>query len=255
MAGVFAGCGGSGDDKAKGGSESLRAAALSLRQAMDSSARAIDDVHGTRASLERLGAVLQPAVSQTSDVIGLLAPKATSAGPEKLLLKAAREQRSFLQYAVDATSTRSRRSGNSAVARTRAAGRRASSAYADIAQDYSELAGVLPSSTTFNSGRILDALHAVNRRKPTKKPGATPPGPPPPPPPTSQPTDCGGGLSVNSVTSCPFAENVRDAYNESGGSSDIEVYSPVTKTTYTMTCTGGAPVICRGGNGAIVYIR
>ena len=68
-------------------------------------------------------------------------------------------------------------------------------------------------------------------------------------------SSCGDGLSVNSVTSCPFAQNVRSAYASSGGSSSIEVYSPVTDTTYRMSCGGSVPVICTGGNGAAVYIR
>jgi hypothetical protein len=68
-------------------------------------------------------------------------------------------------------------------------------------------------------------------------------------------SSCGGGLSVNSVTSCPFAQNVAEAYRGSGGASVIDVYSPVTRTTYTMSCSGGAPVVCTGGSGAKVYIR
>lgn len=68
-------------------------------------------------------------------------------------------------------------------------------------------------------------------------------------------TACGDGLSVNSVTSCPFARNVRDTYEGSGGASTIDVYSPVTSQTYRMSCSGGVPVVCTGGNGAAVYIR
>jgi hypothetical protein len=68
-------------------------------------------------------------------------------------------------------------------------------------------------------------------------------------------TDCGNGLSVNSVTTCPFARNVRDAFESSGGASVIDVYSPVTKRTYTMRCSSGIPTTCTGGNGAAVYIR
>jgi hypothetical protein len=68
-------------------------------------------------------------------------------------------------------------------------------------------------------------------------------------------TSCGEGLSVNSVTSCSFARNVRDEYRLSGGASVIDVYSPVTKLTYTMYCSDGVPTICTGGNNAAVYIR
>jgi|GEM_PF-2962520 len=64
---------------------------------------------------------------------------------------------------------------------------------------------------------------------------------------------CTGGLWVNSVTSCPFAENTRSAYAESNGSRQIQVYSPVTGVTYDMACGGSQPVTCRGGDNAAVY--
>lgn len=64
--------------------------------------------------------------------------------------------------------------------------------------------------------------------------------------------------SANSVTSCPFAESVREAYgNQSVRSSTVSVYaySSVTGRTYLMTCSGSAMVTCRGGNDAVVYLR
>jgi serine/threonine-protein kinase len=64
---------------------------------------------------------------------------------------------------------------------------------------------------------------------------------------------CTDGLWVNSVTTCPFAENTRSAYAESNGSREIQAYSPVTGVTYEMTCGGSNPVVCRGGNNAAVY--
>jgi Glucodextranase, domain B len=71
-------------------------------------------------------------------------------------------------------------------------------------------------------------------------------------PPLSSATDCGGGLTAGARTSCPFAENVRAAY-ESSGSGILEVYSPTTGQTYRMYCTSGSPHVCTGGNGASVY--
>ena len=65
----------------------------------------------------------------------------------------------------------------------------------------------------------------------------------------------------NDVTSCPFAEETRIAYARGGASSSaeraIEVYSPVTKKRYSMSCrkTGpGTLVTCAGGNDAVVYL-
>jgi len=256
---LIAGCGG-GDEAAKTttadqAASPLRAAALSLQQAMDSTARAIDGVRGTRDSVDRLGASIQPAIAQTGDVIVLLTPKATGDGNESKLLIAAREQRSFLQFALDSTRTRSRRAASSALQRARDAGRRAANAYTAITQQSTEVAGLLPASTTFGTGRLRDAVRNVNRRG-----AGSPPPPParggtPPPPPASTQSTCGNGISVNSSTSCPFAQNVAEEYRSSGGSSLIEVYSPVTKTTFTMSCSGSGPVICRGGNNAVVYIR
>jgi serine/threonine protein kinase len=60
-------------------------------------------------------------------------------------------------------------------------------------------------------------------------------------------------LWVNRVTSCPFALNTQSAYAEANGGHKIQVYSPVTGTTYEMTCSGTNLVICKGGKGAAVY--
>jgi hypothetical protein len=72
------------------------------------------------------------------------------------------------------------------------------------------------------------------------------------PPPLAGPTDCGGGLTAGANTSCPFAENVRAAYNQTG-SGVLDVSSPVTGQTYRMYCTSGSPHVCTGGNNASVY--
>lgn len=75
-------------------------------------------------------------------------------------------------------------------------------------------------------------------------------------PPQSSSSDCGGGLSAGPNTSCAFASSVRDAYlGSGGGNTTIQAYSPVTHETYSMSCTGGAPTVCRGGNDASVSIR
>ena len=60
-----------------------------------------------------------------------------------------------------------------------------------------------------------------------------------------------GGISVNSHTSCPFAENVEAAWESSGGASTVTAYSPVTGLTYTLSCTAsgtGYEVCSSGGN-------
>ena len=67
---------------------------------------------------------------------------------------------------------------------------------------------------------------------------------------------CGSGVSVNSVTSCSFAEIVAQEWRDNGGGSiTIEAWSPVTQRSYVMRCTAGVPTVCRGGDNAAVYIR
>ena len=66
--------------------------------------------------------------------------------------------------------------------------------------------------------------------------------------------DCGDRVSAGPTTSCPFAKNVRDEYFAVPGDSvEIDVHSPVTGKTYTMSCVRtGDSVTCRGGNQAVV---
>lgn len=71
-------------------------------------------------------------------------------------------------------------------------------------------------------------------------------------------TSCGNNLSVNSATTCQFAQRVySDWLSAGGGSASFYSYSPVTQTSYWMSCTQGVTTVCRGGinNNAVVYIR
>lgn len=259
---LLAGCG--GDDEGGGeASKATRSAAVSLQQAMDTAARAIDEVRGTKSSLERLGSRLEPPVAQTGDVVALLTPEAAEGETEAQLLTGARQQRTFLQYAQDAAEASSRASATSALRRARTAARQATATYARVARESPDLAGLLPDSTTFSTGRLSDAIRAANGGSKsddgktsggstsggTTSGGTTSGGT------KSGTTDCGGGVSANANTSCPFALSVAETYRASGGETTIDVFSPVTDTIYTMTCTGAAPVVCRGGNNAVVYIR
>ena len=61
----------------------------------------------------------------------------------------------------------------------------------------------------------------------------------------------------SSVTSCEFAASVWGEYigaGGNGGSMTVRAYSPVTGSSYTMSCSGGAVITCTGGNNAVVYI-
>lgn len=83
--------------------------------------------------------------------------------------------------------------------------------------------------------------------------------PAPPPAPSRSAyagTSCGDGLGVGPNTSCAFASEVRSAwYAAGGGSAVVTAYSPVTGSEYVMSCSAGAPTVCRGGNNAVVYIH
>ncbi|MFB7875518.1 protein kinase [Nocardia sp. NPDC056064] len=79
----------------------------------------------------------------------------------------------------------------------------------------------------------------------------------------AQPCESGAGGGAfgkaavgNSVTSCPFAEAVRQAYAAGGtGARSVVAASPVTGRTYTMTCAPeGKLVTCTGGENAVVYV-
>ncbi|MBB5911741.1 serine/threonine-protein kinase [Nocardia transvalensis] len=70
----------------------------------------------------------------------------------------------------------------------------------------------------------------------------------------------GKAATGTSVTSCAFAEAVREAYAqeaESGSStpSSVVAVSPVTGRSYTMNCSAsGRIVTCTGGENAVVYV-
>jgi Domain of unknown function (DUF4352) len=68
-------------------------------------------------------------------------------------------------------------------------------------------------------------------------------------------TDCGGGVSAGPNTSCPFALNVKDAYDAAGGGNvTVHAHSPTTGQDYSMTCgQSSGEHVCTGGNGASVH--
>lgn len=102
--------------------------------------------------------------------------------------------------------------------------------------------------------RELDRLKRQRRKENRRSGGAPKPTPAPAPAPAPAPvsgTDCGNGLRAGPNTSCAFADVVRSAY-ESSDSPTVDAFSPVTGKVYTMTCTGGSPHVCTGGNNASV---
>lgn len=68
---------------------------------------------------------------------------------------------------------------------------------------------------------------------------------------------CADGVARNSSTSCEFAENVAAQVRKVGNleSFQISAYSPVTKKSYTMTCTRNNWTRCAGGVNAVVFVR
>jgi Glucodextranase, domain B len=100
-------------------------------------------------------------------------------------------------------------------------------------------AGSAPVTTTITVIRVGPRQRKGKPVRPTRAP------------PLPGRTNCGDGLIAGANTSCPFARNVRAAYEQSG-SGILEVYSPTTGQTYRMYCTSGDPHVCTGGNGASV---
>jgi hypothetical protein len=79
---------------------------------------------------------------------------------------------------------------------------------------------------------------------------------------TSASGSCGGGVSVNANTSCPFAQNVVDQYEQQAqqagtpSSFDVYAYSPVTGQNYTDTCSyspSTGTVSCSHGSDLIQF--
>lgn len=59
------------------------------------------------------------------------------------------------------------------------------------------------------------------------------------------------------ATSCEFAAAVLRAYAQQplrSGPVTITAFSPITGKDYDMSCDGTAPVVCTGGNNAVVYL-
>lgn len=84
---------------------------------------------------------------------------------------------------------------------------------------------------------------------------STPAGPSAPQgPPSGAITSCGGDLMAGPDTSCPFAQNVEQAYDHSsGGAAQVSAFSPETGATYTLQCTDATPHVCTNSRGAAVY--
>lgn len=116
-------------------------------------------------------------------------------------------------------------------------------------------AQLLPAHPPADAGASASPSAAASptwRRASSTQRGATSGSPAPPP--SSGGTDCGRGLHAGPNTSCPFAQNVRNAYNTAPGTTaSVRVFSPVTRQTYTMSCApAGSGVTCSGANNASV---
>lgn len=130
-----------------------------------------------------------------------------------------------------------------------------------------------PTPTVTTAEPLQTGLPSIPTGAPptTDAPSTQPPtteAPPPPAPafppgarPCSPTTGPVGGFSQaaagTQVTSCPFAEEVRKSYGANPVRNTtviIPAYSPVTRETYDMTCSGQQLVTCTGGNNAVVYL-
>jgi hypothetical protein len=98
-------------------------------------------------------------------------------------------------------------------------------------------------------------------------PRAVTPAPAPPPevlPPDATPCSTNpvnipfnNSSAGSEVTTCPFAEAVRDQYVRQAlraTTVTLSVLSPITNQMYMMRCTGNHVVTCSGGTDAVVYL-
>jgi len=106
------------------------------------------------------------------------------------------------------------------------------------------------STTRTTTPRVTTTIRTTTARPPSQPPAGARP--------------CGGSVAGTynraaagtQITSCPFAESVRDAVNASGQQMPrmVDAYSPVTKKWYPMGCVMESVLTCRGGNDAVVYV-
>lgn len=65
------------------------------------------------------------------------------------------------------------------------------------------------------------------------------------------PTNCGGAIGVENV-SCEIGEQIHEGYEEGGRG---ELFAQDAGETITMSCSGAAPVECKGPGAARVYFE
>lgn len=65
---------------------------------------------------------------------------------------------------------------------------------------------------------------------------------------------CSPGVGAAGSASCPFANAIADAVRADPSAGSYDVFSPVTKRRYDVTCTGTELITCRGGANATVHV-
>ncbi|WP_022911207.1 zinc ribbon domain-containing protein [Aestuariimicrobium kwangyangense] len=105
-----------------------------------------------------------------------------------------------------------------------------------------------PSSTT----KASSAPSISTSRKPTPTPRPTPTRLPWP----ASATPCGADVAVNRQTSCAFARTVLAQVDRTRtGPFTVVATSPVTKQTYTLSCTRPDFIVCTGGRSVRILLQ
>jgi S1-C subfamily serine protease len=126
-----------------------------------------------------------------------------------------------------------------------------------LLNDDGELVGVVYALTGPGSGYAVpvEILNKLLQNPSAYSESAPCGGAPASSPSASSDTTCSPTVTAGPTTSCAFALNVESAWLDAGGgTTTVDVYSPVTKKTYAMRCEQGTPTVCQGGNNAVVYI-
>jgi hypothetical protein len=254
----------SGDDQAAAYKDKIVTVMTPVIAANKSLSSSLQTLHGTRPTPARRRASV--AQSATLTARGGLAALTVPSGSEQLATNARGTLTREAAYLAAVSAALSDPASASASQTQTLAGNLtgALDVIAPAQQDWSQSVTGADNLTSWapKAAAAVKRKKAAAARKGTRA-GRNGAAPAPAPAPASAPrspaapaggTDCGGGTHAGPNTSCSFAQNVRDAYNNAPGSTaSVQVFSPVTNQTYTMSCgPAGSGVTCSGANNASV---
>jgi hypothetical protein len=239
---------------------SALAPVVSANQSLSSALQAIDGSKKTTTAAQNATSQAQSAVTAARGAIGILTVPSSDTTLSQQAQEALTEENGYLQ-ALSSTLSNPAGASSSQLSPLLTA---TQSAMVPLAQ-------VAPGATTSLSGNnnVLSwvaGAQAAQKNAPPKSPSTPKPSQTPtsasPPSSSPQLTACDQNISVNSATSCSFADNVFSGYAQdvqaSGapGTYVVYAYSPVTGQGYDDTCNYNPTnqiVLCSHGSDLIQF--